>query len=137
MDSFVIYPGWRLLGADLFVKFHQQQSIWIINAFVIPLAIATILNILLLWQRPDFINKKMILLSLCCMIVNWVMSFFIQIPIHHQLNQTYNAVLLEKLITTNYLRVVLQKVQLLVVFQMLLSSIYRNTEKNCNIPIIS
>ncbi|MDQ1097596.1 MULTISPECIES: hypothetical protein [Chryseobacterium] len=125
MDSFVVYPGWRLLRANEFIEFHGQQSVWIINVFVIPLIIATILNIWLLWQKPGCIQRKMVFVSLLCMAVNWGMSFLIQIPMHHQLSETYNAILLEKLISTNYLRVALQTVQIIIVLKMLITAVAR------------
>jgi hypothetical protein len=119
MDSFVIYPGWKLLTAAEFVHFHQEQSQWIINAFVIPLAITTVFNVLMFWVKPLTISKRLTAMSLGCMAVNWTLSFTIQIPMHRQLNIAYNPTLLHHLLLTNYIRVALQVLQIVVVYRMM------------------
>ena len=83
---------------------HSIQSKWIITTFVIPLAVATRLNFLMIFVRPLPVSLSLILLSLGLMLFNWGFSFLVQIPIHHHLNVQYNMLLLQKLIRTNWIR---------------------------------
>lgn len=119
MDSFVVYPGWTVLPQKEFMLLHTAQSPWIINTLVIPLAVATVLNLLILWVKPAIIPQKLIVISLLCMFVNWLMSALIQIPAHNVLLKHYDASLLQQLIKTNYLRVGIQIFQLILVYRML------------------
>src|SRR5476651_1766481 len=119
MDSFVIYPGWRSVSPAAFMLLHQKQSPWIINTLVIPLFITTLLNALLIFVRPIFIPKKLIIISLACMLSNWIISALIQIPAHQFLLWHYNSEVLDRLLWTNYIRVMLQVIQIITVYRMM------------------
>lgn len=111
MDSFVIYPAWELMPDSDFVKLHRWQSKYIIVWFVLPLSVETLLNVLLLWHIPCHVPTVLIRLSLGLQLVNWVLSFSIQIPIHRRLNLSPDRKLLRSLIMSNLIRVGLQLVQ--------------------------
>ena len=52
VESFVNYPTWRLIGANEFPAYHQALGPLIVGYMVIPMLIATLLTVLLLWFRP-------------------------------------------------------------------------------------
>jgi hypothetical protein len=108
MDSFVIYPAWAMMEEGQFVIVHRWQSRYIILLLVLPLAIETILNVVLLLRIPTHVPAIVIRASMGLIIVNWLLSFTIQIPIHRRLNRSFDKNLLQTLIRSNLLRVVLQ-----------------------------
>ena len=86
VESFVNYPTWPLIGPNEFRAYHRALSPLIIGYMVIPLVVATILTILLLWYRPASIPRWMIWLALVLQLVAWVSTFTIQLPIQGQLS---------------------------------------------------
>ncbi len=86
VESFVNYPTWPLIGANEFRAYHQALSPLIVGYMVIPLLIATILTILLLWFRPASIPQWAIWLAILLQLVTWVSTFTIQFPIQGQLS---------------------------------------------------
>ncbi|HYJ06243.1 MAG TPA: hypothetical protein VEX43_14000 [Chthoniobacterales bacterium] len=86
VESFVNYPTWPLIGANEFRAYHRALGPLIIGYMVVPLVVATLLTILLLWFRPASIPRWMIWLALVLQLVAWVSTFAIQLPIQGQLS---------------------------------------------------
>ena len=86
VETFVNYPTWPLIGAAEFRAYHRALSPLIIGYMVIPLIVATILTILLLWVRPASIPRWMVWLAIVLQLVVWVSTFTIQLPIQGQLS---------------------------------------------------
>jgi len=87
VETFVNYPTWPLIGTNEFRAYHRALSPLIIGYMVIPLLVATILTILLLWFRPASIPRWMVWLALVLQLVVWVSTFTIQLPIQGQLSE--------------------------------------------------
>lgn len=104
LDYFGIYEAWKLVGADEFPAFHVFQGSRIIAIFVIPLAVATILGLAACLFPVKNVNKKWLWLSLLSMIVVWVLSFSIQIPMQLALDTKKDMQLLDELLYTNWFR---------------------------------
>lgn len=86
VESFVNYPTWPLIGANEFRAYHRALSPLIIGYMVVPLFVATILTILLLWFRPAAIPRWMVWLAIVLQLAVWVSTFTIQLPIQGQLS---------------------------------------------------
>jgi hypothetical protein len=86
VESFVNYPTWPLIGANEFRAYHRALSPLIIAYMVVPLLVATILTILLLWFRPAAIPRWMAWLAVGLQLAVWVFTFTIQLPIQGQLS---------------------------------------------------
>jgi hypothetical protein len=103
VESFVNYPTWRLIGANEFRAYHQALSPLVIGYMVIPMILATILTILLLWFRPAPLPRWAIWLAVVLQLIIWVSTFGIQIPIQVQLSRDgLSLPLIERLIFTNW-----------------------------------
>ena len=68
----VNYPTWPLIGANEFRAYHRALGPLIIEYMVIPLLVATILTILLLWFRPASIPRGWAWLAIGLQLVGWV-----------------------------------------------------------------
>lgn len=132
MDSFAMYPSWRMVGANEFAAFHQVAGSRIQLVFVLPLLVMTIFLVLLFWHRPIAIPRQLLWVALICTIIPWVSSAFIQIPIQTKLDQGKDDALLAKLFITDWIRVAPFSIQITTVFIMLyisLKSIHNKTER--------
>jgi hypothetical protein len=100
----VHYPAYHYIAADKFQryqKFHTKN----ITKIVLPLMLAELLSAILLaitWW-PSFHS----LANLAIVILIWLATFLISVPIHQKLNLTYDATLIKKLINTNWIRTIL------------------------------
>ncbi|MEP6788802.1 MAG: hypothetical protein ABJB40_10255 [Acidobacteriota bacterium] len=102
VESFVNYPTWRLIGANEFLAYHHAISPLVIGYMVIPMVLATVLTILLVWFRPEPIPRWAIWLSVFLQMLVWVSTAAIQVPIQIQLSTTgLSLPLIDQLIFTN------------------------------------
>ena len=129
IEGFVNYPTWRLVGADEFRTFHQTLSPLGIGYMVVPLMLATVLTIALLWLRPAAIPLWLIALSIALRLVTGVSTFTIQIPIQMELSSGgLSLPLIERLIFTDLW---LRKVPMLInsaLFLWMMSLLLRRAE---------
>ena len=129
IESFVNYPTWRLVGADEFRAFHRGLSPLVIGYMVVPLMLATILNVALLWLRPAAIPLWPIGLCIALRLVAWVSTFTIQIPIQMELSSGgLSLPLIDRLIFTDWW---LRKVPMLInslLFLWMMSLLLRRSE---------
>ena len=103
VESFVNYPTWRLIGANEFRAYHQAFSPLVIGYMVMPLIIATILTVLLLWFKPTPIPRWVIWLAVALQLLPWISTVAIQFPIQVQLSRDgLSLPLIEHLIFTNW-----------------------------------
>jgi hypothetical protein len=119
MDSLVIYDGWRYVGAEEFATFHIAMGTRIINFFVFPMIILFVLNLVQYWVRPAAIPASWVTMALISQLVGWLSSIFIQIPIQLQLDKGKDEELLEKLIVTDWIRVIAWLLYTIMVLAML------------------
>ncbi|HLA52623.1 MAG TPA: hypothetical protein VK618_04940, partial [Flavitalea sp.] len=101
MDSFAMYPTWRMVGADEFAAFHKVAGTRIQLIFVLPLLIMTVFTVLLFWHRPVAVSRTLVWVALIFTIIPWLSSALIQIPIQTALDSGKDEILLEKLILTD------------------------------------
>lgn len=123
MDSFVVYHSWLYVGAEEFAAMHIAASERIVPLLVLPTFILTLLCVLMFWKRPSPISKMQVWLALAMLMAGWLSSAFIQIPIQTQLSEGKNDVLLNKLIVSDWIRVVAWFIYISTIIKMLLQII--------------
>ena len=123
MDYFLVYPSRAIVGAAEFVAYHALLEDRILPVSVLPFLLITILNVLLLWQRPTGVSKGFVWASLVCLLLDWASSILVQIPMNLQLNAGKDPVLIQRVMDTNYGRIFLESAQALLAFILL----YRQT----------
>ncbi len=97
----VIYPSFRFADVGKFQEWHLRYTSRIFY-FVMPLMGSQLA--LTLWQcgtmarTADFV-------SLALLAVAWLVTFFVSVPCHEKLHKEgHNAVTIDRLIKTNWLR---------------------------------
>ncbi len=119
MDYFLVYPSRMLVGEEEFVAYHTLLEERILPISVFPFLLITVLNLLLLWFRPAYVSRKLVWFSFICLLLDWLSSIFIQIPVNLQLNEGKDTVLIAYVMDTNWGRVVLESAQMLIVLKIL------------------
>lgn len=123
MDSFAMYHTWKFVGEAEFIQMHKEASSRIIPVFVIPTLVMTIFLVLQFWHRPRAVSIKLVWISLVCTIIPWLSSVFIQIPMQIALDKGKNDELLQRLIASDWIRVIPTFVLAGVVFMMVKRSL--------------
>lgn len=119
LDSFAIYHSWQFVGEEEFATVHQATGQRIVLFFVLPTLILTIITIMMFWYRPAVIPKSLLGLALACQLASWISSALIQIPIQLQLDNGKDIQLLNKLIATNWIRIIAWFIYIALVIQMI------------------
>lgn len=119
LDSFAIYHSWLFVGEEEFAAVHQATSQRIILFFVLPTLILTIVTILMFWYRPAAIPRHLLWFAFSCQMVSWISSALIQIPIQAQLSKGKDEALLNKLIATDWIRIVAWVVYIAIAIQII------------------
>src|SRR6185503_13538062 len=103
VETFVNYPTWPLIGAGEFRAYHQALGPLVIRYMVIPMVIATVLTVLLLWLRPAPVPRWAVWLAVILQLITWVSTAAIQIPIQLRLSRDgLSLPLIERLIFTSW-----------------------------------
>ncbi|MFT7616681.1 MAG: putative membrane protein [Planctomycetota bacterium] len=118
----VHYPTFRWVDPERFVEFeefHTRAMCWV----VIPaMVIELITGIALVWIVPrvdvsfwtPFVYANLILVVLV-----WLSTFFLSVPLHETLSQQRDAAKIDKLVKTNWLRTVFWTLKMLLLFAVL------------------
>lgn len=98
----VHYPTFNFIEEASFLAFHKHHTASI-TVIVMPLMLAElVLGFYLARQFQWFY-----LLPLLLVFLIWLSTFLIQVPIHNQLGSGKDAVLIQKLVKTNWIRTIL------------------------------
>jgi hypothetical protein len=119
IDYFGVYETWKLIDAKDFTAVHHFQGDRIVALFVIPSAVMTLLNILVLIFPPRYVDRRTLLFALIAYIFDWIFSFTMQIPIQLKLSEQKNMELIDELLRTNWWRFAADTVQFLIVCKLL------------------
>ena len=136
MDYFLLYPSRFLVGEAEFVAYHRLLESAILPISVFPFLLITVLNILLIWLRPQQLSKNLIWVSLVCLILDLLSTAFFQAPWNLELSEGKNVILMQKITDTNWARVFLETAQVIVVFFMLSSFFYKVSETSSPAKVV-
>lgn len=104
------YPTFRFIETDKELAFHRHHT-RSISPIVAPLMVAE-LAIVCLNLYLD-LNNTNLFLCLLVMVI-WLSTFTIQVPIHTKLSKKYDQSLIDRLIKTNWIRTLCWTVKLLI-----------------------
>jgi len=98
----VHYPAFEFVDSQRFLDFHQHHTSSI-TLIVMPLMLTELgISIYLAKQQPSIYLAPLILVVLI-----WLSTFLIQVPIHNALGNGKDSFLIQKLINTNWIRTIL------------------------------
>jgi len=106
----VQYPSFLRISEDQWQSFHRHHTNSI-SWIVMPLMLAEFTQTGMLLLRSgvtgDWFIPMLIILAI------WLSTFFIQIPLHHKLEEGKDEQIIRRLILTNWIRTILWSVKLI------------------------
>ncbi len=107
----IIYPSFRSIPEKVFVQYHRWY-VMRIGLFVFPLMMA---ELVLIYRLATISEWNMyVLVCVLMIVVVWLSTICIQVPIHRRISKEKSIVLIDKLIDTNWLRTIAWSVKTLV-----------------------
>ena len=100
----VHYPSFHYIDPSKFTAFHKHHS-KSITIIVMPLMLAELFISFLLAYKSGFAPLESVALAM--VIGVWLSTFLIQIPLHDQLSDENDPIVVSKLVKTNWIRTVL------------------------------
>jgi hypothetical protein len=119
MDYFLLYPSRFLVGETEFIRYHQLLESAILPISVFPFLLITLLNLLLIWFRPENVSSRLLWISLFCLVMDVISTALFQAPWNFELGEGKDIALMQKITDTNWARVFLESLQVIVTFIML------------------
>jgi hypothetical protein len=104
----VHYPLFASVGADGFARYeavHATRTGWVVAPLML-VELATALALLASSLRPDSVPDWSAWLAAGLVGAIWGSTAFLQVPIHNQLAQGFDAALVSRLVTTNWIRTI-------------------------------
>ena len=104
LQHFALYPK---VGREAFKEYVAANNKAAVLPAIIPAVLLTLTTVLLLFLRPAFMGRGIVLLSLMLNLINLASSFIWQARLHGQLARMgYDAGLIDELIQTNWIRTI-------------------------------
>ncbi len=100
------YPAFHFVSEKDFVKFHSRHTA-VMGAVVGPVMIIELLTAILLLKNESWLWQ----LNLLGVVLIWITTFFRSVPLHRKLSLGHNAVEIQKLVRSNWLRTVIWSVR--------------------------
>ena len=103
----VHYPSMRYIPKDKFPEYHNFHSSRI-SILAMPLMLAELVTSIMLWyQNLNNAIQTVFLINLIIVVLIWLSTFLIQVPLHNALSKEKNTEKLSKLILSNWIRTLL------------------------------
>jgi hypothetical protein len=102
----VHYPLFRFVGEEKYRDFHTAHMN-LITYVVAPLMIAELVSaLLLLFYPPINIDFRVLWIGIGSVAAIWLSTFFLQVPLHEKLAQSFDEETHKSLINTNWIRTI-------------------------------
>lgn len=100
----VHYPAFEFVDSQNFLAFHQHHTS-AITFIVMPLMLIELGLSIYLGQHYQW--NTVYLIPLLLVLIIWLSTFFIQVPLHNTLGNGKDSDLIQKLVNTNWIRTIL------------------------------
>ena len=97
----IIYPGFHRIAGEAFTDYHRWY-VKRISSVVLPLMLAELI-MAIGWVLSDNYSAVSLVSGFLVLIV-WLSTFVLQVPIHNQLKAGKNDILIQRLVITNWIR---------------------------------
>ena len=111
ITHFITYPSFRLINPTIFNEFHKSYTKKMLFIVAPIMTIELISTLLIVIFDINYSYIDIILLGVLMLI--WVLTFYMIVPIHNKLSVNYNKDLNQKLIKYNGLRTTFWIIKLL------------------------
>jgi hypothetical protein len=112
------YPTFKYISESQFQDFHNFHTKNITFIVLPVMAFELFTGIALAVLFPD---SHLLWINLFCLLLIWIGTFFVSVPVHGLLAKGWNARAIERLILTNWVRTSLWSFRLFVLFYLFLT----------------
>ena len=102
ITHFITYPSFRLINPNIFPEYHKSYTNKMLFIVAPIMTIELISTLLIVIFDINYSYTDIIILVVLMLI--WVLTFYMIVPIHNKLSATYNKELNQKLIKYNGIR---------------------------------
>jgi hypothetical protein len=102
----VQYPFFSYVNTESFQKYHAAHTFWITPVVAPTMIIELITSILIIFYPPQSIDLKLFYAGLILTLLVWASTFFIQIPLHNKLANSFDGDAHRLLVKTNWIRTI-------------------------------
>ncbi len=110
--QFVSYPMFLSVDSKSFTSYHMNYT-FNISKIVLPLMVIELFFVIEMLSNNYNVYS---LISFFLIIVVWLSTFFIQVPLHNSLSEKYSELKIKKLILSNWIRTFSWFAKLIVLF---------------------
>jgi uncharacterized membrane protein YGL010W len=100
----VQYPFFSQISTNSFAAFHRTYRNWITPIVAPPMILELATAIWLLFFPIENIDGKLVWSGLALIVVIWISTFFIQVPLHEKLAEKFDSKFHAALVRTNWIR---------------------------------
>jgi len=100
----VHYPLMNRVGSDRFQEFHRQHGLRISFVVIAPMLVELVSAAALAMWVPIGVEPELPAIGLVLVIVIWLSTFAIQVPIHRRLALGFDPAAHRRLVSANWLR---------------------------------
>jgi len=100
----VHYPLMNQVGSDRFHEFHRQHGLRTSFVVVAPMLVELVSAAALAVWVPKGVEPELTVIGLVLVVVIWLSTFAIQVPVHRRLAFGFDSVAHRRLVTSNWLR---------------------------------
>ena len=102
----VHYPLMSEVGHENFVHYsmrHQQRTSWVVIG---PMALEALSGAYWAMMHPARWSSPTFVLAFVLLLIVWLSTAFLQVPIHEELLKGYNRERIDRLVRTNWIRTI-------------------------------
>lgn len=119
----VHYPLFARVGESSFTEYersHTRLTTWVVAP---PMLVEAATAVLLVWLRPSSVTDLQVGIGLALVATNWLSTALLQVPCHTTLTEGFNAAVIRRLVSTNWIRTSAWSLRGILVVSMMLSGI--------------
>lgn len=113
------YPAFSYLREDQFLEFHSLHTKKI-TFIVLPVMLIELVSAVFLFLKN--FSSFFIAMNLFFLLLIWLSTFFVSVPLHNALTKSMNLKVIERLILTNWIRTFLWTIRLGILVYLSLTS---------------
>ena len=102
----VHYPLFAYVGRDAFSLYSQLHQYWTTWVVIGPMLGEVLTLGMILYCRPERIASPYFGIATICLVVVWISTAAVQVPLHARLLASYDEAVIQKLVSTNWIRTV-------------------------------
>jgi hypothetical protein len=103
----VHYPLFSRVGDKEFADYENEHTSRMGRLLIVPAGVEVATGAALVWGRPPEVGLPVVLIAGALLVVIWIGTAVMQVPLHSRLERGYSAAAATRLVATNWLRTVL------------------------------